>query len=542
MVFGNMGNNSATGVGFTRDPSTGAKKFYGEYLINAQGEDVVAGTRTPNHISELSKEMPRVYKQLVDITSKLEKHYRDVQDFEFTIQDGKLYMLQTRTGKRTAFAAVKIAVDMVKEKLITEQEALFRTDPEQLNQLLHRNIDPAAKSVIIAKGLAASPGAASGMVVFNADDAVRFAEDGKQVILVRHETNPDDIHGMNAANGILTSRGGMTSHAAVVARGMGKCCVAGCEEIKVYYSEKNFIVGEYIVKEGDTITLNGSTGEVMLGEVATIEPELSGEFAIFMSWADKYRRLKIRTNADIPRDAEQAMKFGAEGIGLCRTEHMFFAEDRLPLVREMILAENEQKRSEALDKLLPFQKKDFKGLFEVMRGYPVTIRTIDPPLHEFLPNREDLMVEIAEMKARKDETELIKEKQKLLNRVQELHEFNPMLGHRGCRLGITYPEITEMQARAIFEAACEVAKTGKPVVPEIMIPLVGMVSELRNQKEIIIRVAEEVMKEYKIKIKYLIGTMIEIPRGALTADEIAKEAEFFSFGTNDLTQMTMGIR
>ncbi|PJA27411.1 MAG: pyruvate, phosphate dikinase [candidate division Zixibacteria bacterium CG_4_9_14_3_um_filter_46_8] len=540
MVFGNMGNNSATGVGFTRDPSTGAKKFYGEYLINAQGEDVVAGTRTPNHISELSKEMPRVYKQLVDITSKLEKHYRDVQDFEFTIQDGKLYMLQTRTGKRTAFAAVKIAVDMVKEKLITEQEALFRTDPEQLNQLLHRNIDPAAKSVIIAKGLAASPGAASGMVVFNADDAVRFAEDGKQVILVRHETNPDDIHGMNAANGILTSRGGMTSHAAVVARGMGKCCVAGCEEIKVYYSEKNFIVGEYIVKEGDTITLNGSTGEVMLGEVATIEPELSGEFAIFMSWADKYRRLKIRTNADIPRDAEQAMKFGAEGIGLCRTEHMFFAEDRLPLVREMILAENEQKRSEALDKLLPFQKKDFKGLFEVMRGYPVTIRTIDPPLHEFLPNREDLMVEIAEMKARKDETELIKEKQKLLNRVQELHEFNPMLGHRGCRLGITYPEITEMQARAIFEAACEVAKTGKPVVPEIMIPLVGMVSELRNQKEIIIRVAEEVMKEYKIKIKYLIGTMIEIPRGALTADEIAKEAEFFSFGTNDLTQMTFG--
>ncbi|MBD3168590.1 MAG: pyruvate, phosphate dikinase [candidate division Zixibacteria bacterium] len=540
MVFGNMGTNSATGVGFTRDPATGNPDFYGEYLTNAQGEDVVAGIRTPKHISELGKEMPKVYNQLVDITTKLEKHYRDIQDFEFTIQEGTLYMLQTRTGKRTAHAAVKIAVDMVKEKLITEQEALFRIAPESLNQLLHRNIDPSATPTVIARGLSASPGAASGKVVFNAEDAERFAEDGNNVILVRHETNPDDINGMIASRGILTSRGGMTSHAAVVARGMGKPCVAGCEEIKVYYSEKNFIVGEHIVKEGDVITLNGSTGEVMLGEVPTIEPELSGEFGIFMSWADKYRRLKIRTNADVPRDAEQAIKFGAEGIGLCRTEHMFFAEDRLPIVREMILAENEQKRSEALEKLLPFQKKDFKGLFEVMRGYPVTIRTIDPPLHEFLPKREELMVEIAEMKVRKDDPEQIKEKEFLLNRVEELTEFNPMLGHRGCRLGITYPEITEMQARAIFEAACEVAHSGKPVVPEVMIPLVGTVAELKNQKEIIVRVAEEVIKKHGVDLKYLVGTMIEIPRGALTADEIAEEADFFSFGTNDLTQMGFG--
>lgn len=541
MVFGNMGQSSATGVGFTRNPSTGEQEFYGEYLTNAQGEDVVAGIRTPKHIAELEDEMPKVFRQLVEITNKLEQHYRDVQDFEFTIQEGTLYMLQTRTGKRTAHAAVKIAVDMVKEDLISEQEALFRIEPEQLNQLLHRNIDPAAKASVIAKGLAASPGAASGMVVFYADDAVRYAEDGKDVILVRHETNPDDIHGMNAANGILTSRGGMTSHAAVVARGMGKPCVAGCESIKVYYSEKNFIVGDTIVKEGDIITLNGSTGEVMLGEVATIEPELSGEFATFMSWADKFRRLKIRTNADIPRDAEQAIKFGAEGIGLCRTEHMFFAEDRLPIVREMILADNEQKRTEALDKLLPYQKSDFKGLFAVMRGFPVTIRTIDPPLHEFLPNMVDLKVEIAEMKARKDDPELIKKKQTLLNRVEELHEFNPMLGHRGCRLGITYPEITEMQARAIFEAACEVAKTGKPVTPEIMIPLVGSVAELKNQKEIVVRVAEEVFKKHNTSVKYLVGTMIEIPRGALTAGEIAEEAEFFSYGTNDLTQLTFGF-
>ncbi len=540
MVFGNMGSNSATGVGFTRNPSTGEKEFYGEYLINAQGEDVVAGVRTPKHIAELQKEMPAVYKQLVNITGKLEKHYRDVQDFEFTIQDGKLYMLQTRTGKRTAYAAVKIAVDMVKEGLISEKEALFRIKPEQLDQLLHRNIDPNAGATVIATGLAASPGAASGVVVFNADDAVRYAEDGKRVILVRHETNPDDIHGMNAADGILTSRGGMTSHAAVVARGMGKPCIAGCEDIKVYYSEKNFIVGDHIIKEGDVITLNGSNGEVMLGEVPTVEPELSGEFGIFMSWADKYRRLKIRTNADVPRDAERAIKFGAEGIGLCRTEHMFFAENRLPIVREMILSDDEQKRTEALDKLLPFQKKDFKGLFEVMRGYPVTIRTIDPPLHEFLPDHEDLRVEIIKLKAEKGDPALIKEKELLLRRVDDLREINPMLGHRGCRLGIVYPEITEMQARAIFEAACDVSKTGEPVLPEIMVPLVGTVAELKNQKEIINRVAKEVMKKKKVELKYMIGTMIEVPRGALTADEIAQEAEFFSFGTNDLTQMTFG--
>lgn len=540
MVFGNMGPDSATGVGFTRNPSTGNPEFYGEYLTNAQGEDVVAGIRTPKHIKELSDEMPRVYDQLVDITSKLEEHYRDVQDFEFTIQEGKLYMLQTRTGKRTAHAAVKIAVDMVKEKLITEQEALFRVEPEQLNQLLHRNIDPSIEVSPIAKGLAASPGAASGMVVFNADDAVRFAQDGKKVILVRHETNPDDIHGMDAAVGILTSRGGMTSHAAVVARGMGKPCVAGCEAIKVYYSEKNFIASDHIVKEGDTITLNGSTGEVMSGEIATIEPELSGEFGTFMSWADKYRRLKVRTNAEVPRDAGLALKFGAEGIGLCRTEHMFFGEDRMPIVREMIMADNEQKRTEALDKLLPFQKKDFKGLFEVMRGFPVTIRTIDPPLHEFLPDHEEVEAEIEDLKARNADPEVIAAKQKFLRRVEELHEFNPMLGHRGCRLGITYPEITEMQTRAIFSAACEMAKTGTPVVPEVMIPLVGTVSEFKNQKEIVVRVAEEVIKSYGVKMHYTVGTMIEVPRGALTADSIAREADFFSFGTNDMTQMTFG--
>ncbi|MCP4634180.1 MAG: pyruvate, phosphate dikinase [candidate division Zixibacteria bacterium] len=540
MVFGNMGTDSATGVGFTRNPSTGKKEFYGEYLTNAQGEDVVAGIRTPKHITELGKEMPAAYKELVKITSKLEKHYRDIQDFEFTIQKGKLYMLQTRTGKRTAHSAVKIAVDMVKERLISEKEAMFRIEPEQLNQLLHRNIDPSAPAKIIAKGLCASPGAASGMVVFNADDAVRFAEAGKKVILVRHETNPDDIHGMNASTGILTARGGMTSHAAVVARGMGKPCVAGCEEIKVYYSEKNFIVRNQIIKEGDIITLDGSTGNVMSGEVSTIEPELSGEFATFMSWADKYRRLKIRANADIPRDAKQAISFGAEGIGLCRTEHMFFADDRLAIVREMILADNEQARTTALDKLLPMQKKDFKGLFDAMRGYPVTIRTIDPPLHEFLPKMEELMMEIVELKANKEPSELIKEKEALLERVKELQEFNPMLGHRGCRLGITYPEITEMQTRAIFEAACDVSKSGDPVIPEIMIPLVGTVSEFKHQKDIVVRVAEEVLKKRKVKLDYLVGTMIEIPRGALTADEIAAEADFFSFGTNDLTQMTFG--
>jgi len=542
MVFGNMGENSATGVGFTRDPSTGQKKFYGEYLTNAQGEDVVAGIRTPKSITDLSKEMSRVYKQLRDITTKLEKHYRDIQDFEFTIQEGTLYMLQTRTGKRTTAAAVKIAVDMVKEKLINKNEALLRVEPASLDQLLHPRIDPKANITVIAKGLSASPGAASGMAVFSSEDAVRFTEAGKKVVLVRQETNPDDIHGMNVAEGILTSRGGMTSHAAVVARGMGKCCVAGAEDIKVYEVDRKFIAGTSVINEGDIITLNGSKGEVMAGEVATIDPELSGEFGIFMGWADEVRRLKIRTNADTPNDAAVAITFGAQGIGLCRTEHMFFAPDRIPIVQKMILADNEIDRRDALDKLLPYQKKDFKGIFEVMQGLPVTIRTIDPPLHEFLPDREEIAKEIEAMKASGAWEDDIKAKEKILARIDELKEFNPMMGHRGCRLGVTYPEITEMQARAIFTAACDMAKkpSKEAPIPEIMIPLVGTVEEFRHQRNIVVQVAEEVMRQTKQQIKYLVGTMIEIPRGALTADEIAKEAEFFSFGTNDLTQMAFG--
>jgi pyruvate,orthophosphate dikinase len=541
MIFGNMGETSATGVGFTRNPSTGENEFYGEYLNNAQGEDVVAGIRTPKPISELEQDMPQVFKQLKSITSKLERHYRDMQDFEFTIQQGKLYMLQTRTGKRTAHAAVKIAVDMVKEKLISKGEALTRLEPAQLNQLLHRRMDPNANVTVIARGLAASPGAAVGKVVFTADDAVNLSANGEKVILVRHETNPDDIHGMAVAEGVLTARGGMTSHAAVVARGMGKCCVAGCEAIKVSEERKQFMVDGRIVRERDIISLNGTTGEVMLGEVPTIEPELTGEFGEFMKWADGVRRLKVRTNADTPKDAAQAVKFGAEGIGLCRTEHMFFAEDRLPIVQEMIMAKTTAERQIALDKLLPFQKKDFKEIFGVMEGLPVTIRTLDPPLHEFLPDREELIEEIATLKAKEAEEGQIEKKEKLLNRVQELHEMNPMLGHRGCRLGIVFPEITEMQARAIFEAACELAQHGKSVIPEVMIPLVGHVNEFKNQKEVVVRVAEATMKKYKVKIKYLVGTMVELPRACLTADEIASEAEFFSFGTNDLTQMTYGF-
>ncbi|MGB8657426.1 MAG: pyruvate, phosphate dikinase [Candidatus Zixiibacteriota bacterium] len=540
MVFGNMGEHSATGVGFTRNPSTGEKKFYGEYLTNAQGEDVVAGIRTPKPISELEKEMPHVYKELRAITSRLEKHYKDMQDFEFTVQQGKLYLLQTRTGKRTAPAAVRVAVDMVKEKLITKDEALTRIEPIQLNQLLHRRLDPKASVTVIAKGLAASPGAAVGKVVFSAEDAVRWAAEKEKVILVRHETNPDDIQGMAVAEGILTARGGMTSHAAVVARGMGKCCVVGCEALRINEQRKQFMVDGLIIRERDVISLNGATGEVMVGAVPTIEPELSGEFGEFMGWADQTRRLKVRTNADTPRDAAQAIKFGAEGIGLCRTEHMFFAEDRLPIVQEMIMAKTTSERQVALDKLLPFQKNDFKAIFEVMHGLPVTIRTLDPPLHEFLPNREVLVEEIATLKAKGSDPVLLEAKQKLLSRVEELHEMNPMLGHRGCRLGIVYPEITEMQARAIFEAACELAKHGKKVIPEVMIPLVGHVNEFRNQKEVVVRVAEQTMKKYKVEIKYLVGTMIELPRASLTADEIALEAQFFSFGTNDLTQMTYG--
>ena len=532
MVFGNMGDDSATGVGFTRNPSTGANEFYGEYLTNAQGEDVVAGIRTPKHIEKLADEMPKAYKQLREITSKLEKHYRDVQDFEFTIEKGTLYMLQTRNGKRTAQAAIKIAVDMVSEGLIQKEEALMRLEPEFLDQMLHPIIDPKAKITEIARGLPASPGAASGKVVFGSNEAVERSK-AEPVILVREETNPDDIHGMDASRGFLTARGGMTSHAAVVGRGMGKPAVVGCEMIKISEKEKQFFVNGTIVKDGDWITIDGGTGRVILGQVATIEPAVSAEFGTFMEWVDEIRRLKVRANADIPRDAKAARNFGAEGIGLCRTEHMFFAEDRLPYMQEMILANDEESRRRSLEKLLPFQKDDFKGLFKEMEGYGVTIRTLDPPLHEFLPKS----INEAHVLSKK----LNIPADYIWARSQELHEFNPMLGHRGCRLGITYPEITEMQVRAIISAACELAQEGKKVVPEIMIPLVGHLTELQNQKTLAMKIAEETMKTYDTKIEYMVGTMIEVPRAAVTADEIATEAEFFSFGTNDLTQMTFGF-
>jgi pyruvate,orthophosphate dikinase len=582
MVFGNMGNTSGTGVGFTRNPSTGERKFYGEYLMNAQGEDVVAGIRTPKPIDELAREMPDVYSELRGIVERLERHYRDMQDFEFTVQEGKLYILQTRTAKRTGPAAVKIAVEMAKEGLISKEEALLRVTPESLDQLLHRQIDKSASFHGIAKGLAASPGAASGAVVFSADDAVAWAKNGKKVILVRNETNPDDIHGMHAADGILTATGGMTSHAAVVARGMGKSCVAGSGAVKVNEKEKFFTVGKITVKEGDLITIDGSTGDVILGEVGTVEAKVSEEFAEFMGWADGVRRLKVRANADIPRDAAQARVFGAQGIGLCRTEHMFFAEERLPVVQRMIMYAAEAKSAErevrnleaqlekaswkekehidkdlsaarkrmeepmsiykgALGELLPFQKADFLGLFREMEGLPVTIRTLDPPLHEFLPKREELTAELALLQERKAPPEQIEKTSTLLRRVNDLYEFNPMLGHRGCRLGITFPEMTEMQIRAIFEAACELAREGKTIVPEVMIPLVGHVNEFKEQKGIVDRVAKETMEKCGVKIEYLVGTMIELPRAAVTSDEIAKEAQFFSFGTNDLTQMTFGF-
>ncbi len=536
MVFGNLGDNSGTGVAFTRDPSTGEKKFFGEFLINAQGEDVVAGIRTPEPISELKKHMPKVYKQLEQVYKKLEKHYRDMQDIEFTVEDGKLYLLQTRTGKRTAKAAVKIAVDMVKEKLISKEEAILRVSPKQLDQLLHPMIAPNQDLKKIAKGLPASPGAAVGQVVFHAEDAVNWANEGKKVILVRQETSPEDVAGMAAAEGILTARGGMTSHAAVVGRGMGKCCVVGCGDITVYEDEKRFVTKDGIeVKEGDWISLNGNTGDVYLGQAKLIEPEIAGEFKTLMKWADELRVLGVRTNADTPHDAEVARSFGAEGIGLCRTEHMFFAEDRIPVVREMIIARDDKEAlKKALDKLLPMQKGDFKEIFRVMKGLPVTIRLLDPPLHEFLPHTDE------EMKALSEQIGVPFEKIK--QAVTELHEFNPMLGHRGCRLGITYPEIYEMQARAIFEAAAELIKDEKiKVEPEVMIPLVGHVKELELMKEVVVKAAKEVMDRYGVKIKYKVGTMIEVPRAAITADEIAREAEFFSFGTNDLTQMGCGF-
>jgi len=558
MVFGNYGPTSATGVGFTRNPATGEKELYGEYLVNAQGEDVVAGIRTPAPLRNLEKEMPQVFKQLVTVVKKLEKHYGDVQDFEFTIQEGKLYMLQTRNGKRTGMAAVKIAVDLVEEGLISREQALLKVEPEALNQLLHPIFDlqEKARHQVLATGLAASPGAATGQIVFTANEAVAWKNEGKKVILVREETSPDDIHGMSAAQGILTATGGMTSHAAVVGRQMGKPAVVGCGAIKVREEEKAFYVGQKKFIEGDWISIDGSTGEVLEGQIPTkpseilqvvkgsMKPEESKLYQYFsklLSWADRSRRLGVRANSDTPADARVAFAFGAEGIGLARTEHMFFGPERLPIVKEMIMAESEEIRRGALAKLLPFQKQDFYEFFKEMKGRPVTIRTIDPPLHEFLPRKEDLMVELAVLKASGGSPEKIAELEKLLARVRALSEFNPMLGHRGCRLGITYPEITEMQAQAIFEAACELAKEGEKVFPEIMIPLVGDVLELGNQKEIVNRVAKEVMDKYGVKIKYTVGTMVEIPRAALTADEVAQEAEFFSFGTNDLTQTTYGI-
>jgi pyruvate,orthophosphate dikinase len=552
MVFGNMGETSGTGVGFTRNPATGNPEFYGEFLMNAQGEDVVAGVRTPVPIVELKGIMPDVYAQLREITNRLEKHYRDVQDFEFTIQEGKLYMLQTRNGKRTGKAAVKIAVDMVREGLLSPQEALLRVDPEQLNQLLHPILDESKPLKAIAKGLPASPGAAVGRVVFTADDAVK---EGKShpVVLVRAETVPDDIHGMEVAVGILTSRGGMTSHAAVVTRGMGKPCVAGAGDVDVDAKKREMRVGKLTIKEGDWISLDGTTGRVILGKANLVEPDPhSGDFAEFMKWADENRELGVRANADIPRDATVARKFGAAGIGLCRTEHMFFAPDRLPHVQRMIMAckdtqdakeaaKYEKERRAALAKLLPHQRKDFFGLFKAMGGLPVTIRTLDPPLHEFLPKREELMVEIAMLEAKRKKSPKLSKLKKLLAVVEGLHEFNPMLGLRGCRLGIMYPEITEMQARAIFEAACDCKKQGVEAKPEVMIPLVGEVKELAAQKEIVNRVAKEVFAKKGVEVEYLVGTMIELPAAALSAAEIAQEAEFFSFGTNDLTQTTFGL-
>jgi pyruvate, orthophosphate dikinase len=562
MVYGNMGDNSGTGVGFTRNPSTGEKVFYGEFLVNAQGEDVVAGIRTPQPISELADVMPEAYNQLREITSNLEKHYRDVQDFEFTIEEGKLFMLQTRNGKRTGVAAVRIAVDMLEEGLLSEKEAVQRVAPNQLDQLLHPVLDPNGRKTLqkIATGLPASPGAAVGRAAFSSEDAVHLAQSGP-VILVRKETTPDDIHGMDVSKGILTAVGGLTSHAAVVARGMGRPCIVGAAAISIDEAKKLATMTngakKLIVKEGDWISLDGTLGEVYLGQCKTSEPDpKSHYFAKFMELADKFRgNFGVRANADIPRDAKQARLFGAEGIGLCRTEHMFFAEDRIPHMQAMILARDEKTRKNALKKLLPMQRKDFAGLFQVMDGFPVVIRTLDPPLHEFLPKREDLMVDLAklphatpkEKKAmaatyRVTVGELKKYLPELLHRVEELHEFNPMLGHRGCRLGITYPEVTEMQVRAIFEAAVLVAKKGVKVIPEVMIPLVGNVKELENQKAIAVSVAEEVLGAAGLKdLKYYVGTMIEIPRAAMTADEVAKEAEFFSFGTNDLTQTTMGL-
>jgi len=545
MVYGNLSDTSGTGVGFTRNPSTGENVFYGEYLMNAQGEDVVSGVRTPLHISELERVMPKVYEQLRDITSRLEKHYRDLQDFEFTIQDGKLYMLQTRNGKRTGLAAVKVAIDMVGEGLITKEEAVFRVEPNQLFDFLVPRLDEKGSTVnVLATGLPASPGAAVGQIVFSAEDAVKAREKGEfgVIVLVRGETTPEDIAGMEVASGILTSRGGMTSHAAVVTRGMGKCCVAGAGDCVVDERAKELRVKGKVFRRGDWISLDGTTGRVIEGQLKTLAAQPDDpDLVTFMAWVDPVRRLRVHANADIPRDARQARLFGAEGIGLCRTEHMFFAEDRIDHMRAMILADNEADRRKALKALLPMQRADFAGLLESMDGLPVTIRLLDPPLHEFLPKREELLVEIAKLEITDAKSAKLPELRTLLARVEELHEQNPMLGLRGCRLGIAYPEITEMQARAIFEAACQIKKNGGDPHLEIMVPLIGSIEEMRNQTKIIRSVAGQVFKEQGLTVDYMVGTMIELPRAALTADQIAEEAEFFSFGTNDLTQTTFGI-
>lgn len=536
MVFGNMGNTSGTGVAFTRNAANGEKALFGEFLVNAQGEDVVAGIRTPQPISEMAEAFPEVYAEFVRIAELLENHYKDMQDMEFTVERNKLYMLQTRNGKRTAPAAVKIAVDMEAEGLIDKETAVMRIEPAQIDQLLHPmfDADELAKAEKLTKGLPASPGAATGKIYFNASDAEAAAANGEKVILVRLETSPEDLAGMVAAEGILTARGGMTSHAAVVARGMGKCCVSGCAEIKVEEDIKKLTIGEYTFEEGDYISLDGTAGEVLKGQVKTVPPELSGDFGKIMSWADEIRTLKVRTNADNPRDAKQAVAFGAEGIGLCRTEHMFFEEERIPAIRRMIMSDTEEERREALKSLLPYQKSDFKGIYEAMGDRPVTIRLLDPPLHEFIPHTDEELHELSR--------QIKVPYEKLAKKAQELHEFNPMLGHRGCRLAVTYPEIAEMQAEAIIRAAIEVrAEKGLDIVPEIMIPLVGLRTELADVKATVVKTVDAVMEAEGAKFNYLVGTMIEIPRAALTADEIAKEAEFFSFGTNDLTQMTFGF-
>ena len=536
MVFGNMGMTSGTGVAFTRDPATGKKGIYGEYLINAQGEDVVAGIRTPSHITQLKKDLPKCYEQFISLANKLEKHYKDMQDMEFTIEEGKLYFLQTRNGKRTAHAAIKIACDLVDEKMISEEEAVMRIEPKSLDQLLHPVFDAKALKAakVIGEALPASPGAAAGRVYFTAEDAVKHAKKGERVVLVRLETSPEDIEGMHASEGILTARGGMTSHAAVVARGMGTCCVSGCGDIVFDFKAGTFKLGGATVKEGDYISLDGSTGKIYLGDVKTVDAAINKDFGRIMKWADARRRLKVRTNADTPADARQAVKFGAEGIGLCRTEHMFFEPDRIPKIRKMILSDTVEQRKEALKELIPFQRKDFIGIYEEMGARPVTIRFLDPPLHEFVPtDKKDIEALAKDMKV---------PVKKVMETIASLHEFNPMMGHRGCRLSVTYPEIAEMQTRAVMEAAIDVKKRkGYNIVPEIMIPLVGEVKELKFVKEVVVATAEQVKKEKKSNIKYLVGTMIEIPRAALTAEQIAEEADFFSFGTNDLTQMTFGF-